>query len=154
MIKRILSVIVLALLPGATLNAQTISLSSLLREMTDRSQMAQFPTMEYRSLQASSYNRASVSPDKPGWFADSDGVAWIREEQKNGKTEYVVMEHTGPGCITRLWTPFFYYDFNNRKGPDIKIYLDGSDLPRLQALPQGPECAFCQFPLLKAVKSR
>lgn len=39
------------------------------------------------------------------------------------------MEHQGPGCITKLWTPFFYYDFSDRKGPNIRIYLDGSDKP-------------------------
>lgn len=117
------------LMLGTSAFAQVISLRSLLNEMTDRSRMAQFPVKEYRSLQASSYNRESVSPDKPGWFADSDGVAWIREETRQGKTEYVVMEHSGPGCITRLWTPFFYYDFNNRKGPNIRIYLDGSETP-------------------------
>jgi hypothetical protein len=124
--KKILLTAGISFILAGFLNAQTISLGSLLREMTDPSQMARFPSKEYRSLQASSFNRESVSPDQPGWFADSDGVAWIREEQTDGNTEYVIMEHTGPGCITRLWTPFFYYDFNNRKGPDIKIYLDGN----------------------------
>jgi hypothetical protein len=129
MVKNIFSAIVSAILLGATLSAQSISFTSLLREMTDPTRMAEYPVKEYQSLQASSYNRASVSPDQPGWFADSDGGSWIRQEQIEGKTEYVVMEHTGPGCITRLWTPFFYYDFNNRKGPNIKIYLDGNPEP-------------------------
>jgi hypothetical protein len=39
------------------------------------------------------------------------------------------MEHDGPGCITKIWTPFFYYDFNNRVGPNVRIYLDGSATP-------------------------
>ncbi len=108
--------------PGVTFN-------SLLQEMTDMMVMTRWPDPEYRSLQASSYNRASVAVDKPGWFADSDGVAWIREEVREGKTEYVIMEHDGPGCITRMWTPFFYYNFNNRVGPNIKIYLDGDKNP-------------------------
>ncbi len=129
MIPRIFSAVVFILLFATAGNAQTVNLGSLLREMTDPTAMARFPASEYQSLQASSYNRASVSPDQPDWFADSDGVSWIREEQKDGKTEYVVMEHTGPGCITRLWTPFFYYDFNNRKGPNIRIYLDGNPTP-------------------------
>jgi hypothetical protein len=119
----------IALTFSSSLTAQVISLKSLLGEMADPAMMAKYPLPEYHSLQASSYNRESVSPDQPGWFADSDGVAWIREESKEGKTEYVVMEHTGPGCITRLWTPFFYYDFNNRKGPNIRIYLDGKEVP-------------------------
>ena len=40
-----------------------------------------------------------------------------------------MMEQTGPGCITKIWTPFFYYDFNNRVGPNVRIYLDGSTTP-------------------------
>ena len=127
--KRILLSLVVAIALSSPLTAQTISLKSLLGEMADPTSLARYPQPEYQSLQASSYNRESVSPDKPGWFADSDGVSWIREEQRDGQTEYVVMEHTGPGCITRLWTPFFYYDFNNRKGPNIRIYLDGKETP-------------------------
>ena len=65
----------------------------------------------------------------PGWFADSDGTGFIREEVINGRREYVMMEHMGPGCITKMWTPFFYYDFNNRVGPNVRIYLDGSSTP-------------------------
>jgi hypothetical protein len=106
-----------------------ISFVSLLEELTNTSAIAQWPSSEHQSLQASSYNRASVAPDQPGWFADSDGVSWIREEMNNGKKEFVIMEHDGPGCITRMWTPFFYYGFNNRTGPNVKIYLDGNKIP-------------------------
>jgi len=70
-------------------NHPAISFRTLLEELTDRSAIAQWPSPEFRSLQASSYNRASVAPDQPGWFADSDGVSWIREEMNNGKKEYV-----------------------------------------------------------------
>ena len=106
-----------------------VTFETLLREMTDPDRPARFPETEYLSLQASSYNRASVAPDRPGWFADSDGIGYIREEFKDGKKEYVIMEHDGPGCLTRLWTPFFYYDFNNRIGPKVRIYLDGNKEP-------------------------
>jgi len=107
-----------------------ITLESLLCEMADRDRLAQFPTPEYESLQYSSYNRNSVpSPGSPGWFADSDGTQCIRTEFINGQKEWVIMEHDGPGCITTLWTPFFYYGYSNRVGPHIKVYLDGSDTP-------------------------
>ena len=109
-----------------------ITLESLLEEMTDRDRVARFPDNEYLSLQSSSYNRASVAPDKPGWFADSDGVSWIREELNGRRKEYVIMEHEGPGCITRIWTPFFYYGFNNRTGPVVRIYLDGNKKPVIE----------------------
>ena len=119
------------ILSGTIISAQTtdVSFSSLLQEMGDKTEETYFPVPEYKSLQASSYNRESISPDKPGWFADSDGTGYIREETIKGKKEYVIMEHNGPGCITRMWTPFFYYNFDNRTGPNIKIYLNGNKTP-------------------------
>ena len=111
-----------------------VTFESLLQEMASRDALASFPEPRYRSLQASSYNRLSTARDQPdqgtgGWFADSDGVGFIRTEEINGGTEWVVMEHDGPGALTRFWTPFFYYDFNNRSGPRIRVYLDGSSTP-------------------------
>lgn len=117
--------------PAASAARAPITLESLLGEMTDPGSVARFPDPPYRSLQASSYNRASVHRDKPGWFADSDGVGFIREETRNGRTEWVIMEHAGPGCLTRIWTPYFYYDLGNHVGPSVRIYLDGADEPLL-----------------------
>lgn len=109
--------------------AAPITIRSLAEEMIDPDARARFPEPAYESLQASSYNRESVARGKPGWFADSDGVGFLRTEQRKGDTEWVVMEHSGPGCITRIWTPFFYYDLNDHVGPQVRIYLDGSDRP-------------------------
>jgi hypothetical protein len=120
----------------SVIGGETITLKSLLTEMTDPAAVARFPEPEYQCLQATSYNRASTNRNQPdqtvtGWFADSDGLGFIRTETNNGKTEWVIMEHNGPGCITKMWTPFFYYDFNERVGPNVHIYLDGSDTPVL-----------------------
>lgn len=123
--------------PEITMNAvrayyeegRRITLGSLLEEMIDRDRVARFPEPVYRSLQASSYNRESIHRDNPGWFADSDGLGFLRTEMIAGRTEWVVMEHEGPGCVTRIWTPFFYYDFNERVGPNVRIYLDGAETP-------------------------
>ncbi len=142
---------------------ERITLKSLFEEMIDRVCVARFPQPLYRSLQASSYNRESVHRDKPGWFADSDGLGFIRTETIDGKTEWVIMEHEGPGCITKIWTPFFYYGFNDRRAPNIRIYLDGADAPVLDeslielvtgkefvkppfaASPPAPGTAICRF---------
>jgi len=109
--------------------APVVTSASLLREMTDLDRLSRLPEPGYSCLQASSYNRESVERGRPGWFADSDGTGFIRTETKGSHPEWVVMEHTGPGCITKLWTPFFYYDFNDRRGPNIRVYLDGSETP-------------------------
>ncbi len=115
--------------PPPPASAASISLESLLAEMTDRDRLCRFPSPLYESLQASSYNRESTRRDAPGWFADGDGTGFIREEVIDGRREWVLMEHQGPGCLTRIWTPFFYYDLNNHTGPDVRIYLDGSSTP-------------------------
>jgi len=122
----------LCLLLAGVATADPINLETLLCEMTDRDALARFPEPTYRQLQASSYNRASEARGKPGWFADQDGQSFIRTETINGQKEWVLMEHKGPGCITRMWTPYFYFWANgmrNRKGPQMRIYLDGKDRP-------------------------
>ncbi len=134
--KTVLALLVLLQVLPFVASAQTVTLRSLLAEMTHPEALVRFPEPRYQSLQASSYNRASTNRNQPnqdtsGWFADSDGVGYIRTEMHQGKQEWVLMEHQGPGCITKIWTPFFYYDFNERVGPNLRIYLDGSDQPVL-----------------------
>ncbi|MCY2988065.1 MAG: DUF2961 domain-containing protein, partial [Planctomycetota bacterium] len=72
---------------------------------------------------------ASKAKGQPGWFADSDGTGFLRTEVIGERTEWVLMDHSGPGCLTRMWTPFFYRGLNNRAGPNLRIYLDGAQTP-------------------------
>lgn len=121
---------------GAERSASPVTLHSLLREMTDPGAVARWPVPFYECLQASSYNRASTNrkqsnQDVTGWFADSDGLGFIRVERRGDKPEWVVMEHDGPGCITKFWTPFFYYALENHTGPNVRVYLDGNEQPVL-----------------------
>lgn len=110
-----------------------VTFESLLNEMTDRTVVTKKPEFPYKSLQNSSYNRASVTPDDPvGWFANGDQGFDLRKEMNNGKEESVLMDCHGPGVLTRIWTPFFYKDFNDRQGPDILIYLDGAKEPTIR----------------------
>lgn len=128
--------LLLVLLAGK-MKAQEVTMQSLLREMVDREKLTEFPTdVLYRTLQASSYNRASVAPDQPGWFTDADGVSCIRtEKNKKGETEWVLMEDKGPGAITKMWAVCFYYGLEDTKGANLKIYLDGEEEPTI----------FCNF---------
>lgn len=110
-----------------------VTFASLLYEMTDRSAVTHWPANQYQSLHASSTNRASKSPADPnGWFANNDCNFEIRKETHDGRTESVLMEHEGPGAITRIWSPDFYQDSSNHKGADIRIYMDGETIPRFQ----------------------
>ncbi len=110
---------------------EAITFASLVSEMQDQDARARFPDPPYRALRATSYNRESVAKDKPGWFADSDGAGFIREETNGTRHEWVIQEQHGPGCLTKFWTPYFYYDFNDHVGPNVRIYLDGASEPLL-----------------------
>ncbi|MGB3117402.1 MAG: hypothetical protein WBE58_01165, partial [Verrucomicrobiales bacterium] len=123
----------LALLMAAPKVPAEVTFASLLREMTDRSVVTHWPATEYQSLQSSSYNRSSKSPDDPnGWFGNGDCNYEIRKETREGRSESVLMEHEGPGVLTRIWTPFFYQSMKDGKGTDIRIYIDGEATPRVQ----------------------
>lgn len=136
-----LFVIAALLINLCSIHAQEqVSMQSLLREMVDRKQLVEYPeSIPYKAMQASSYNRASVSPDQPGWFADSDGVFCIRtEKNREGETEWVLMEDKGPGVITKIWAVCFYYGLDDTTGANLKIYLDGEEEPTIN-------CNFFEF---------
>jgi hypothetical protein len=107
-----------------------VTLESLLTEMTDRDRLARYPVPRYRCLESSSYDRRSVAPDKPGWFANNDWSNFIRSENRDGRTEWVMMDAEGPGAIVRMWmgAP------DPKKGPNgtIRIYLDGAQTPVIE----------------------
>lgn len=133
--------VIAALINLCSIHAQEqVSMQSLLRKMVDRKQLVEYPeSIPYKAMQASSYNRASVSPDQPGWFADSDGVFCIRtEKNREGETEWVLMEDKGPGVITKIWAVCFYYGLDDTTGANLKIYLDGEDEPTIN-------CNFFEF---------
>lgn len=133
--------VIAALINLCSIHAQEqVSMQSLLREMVDRKQLVEYPeSIPYKAMQASSYNRASVSPDQPGWFADSDGVFCTRtEKNREGETEWVLMEDKGPGVITKIWAVCFYYGLDDTTGANLKIYLDGEEEPTIN-------CNFFEF---------
>lgn len=120
-------------------NAQeTVTIESLLSEMVDHDSVARFPEQDFRLKQHSSYNRASKTPDEPkGWFNNKDNNtgpdhdSFIRIEENNGRKEWVLMDHEGPGAIVRSWMP---WRSKSQATTDIhmRIYLDGSDEPALE----------------------
>lgn len=107
-------------------SATTVTMEQLLREMVDMQRLALPPVPGIESRQQSSYDRASTSPDADGWFANGDAGQFIRQEQNEGRTEWVMAEMTGPGAILRLWSA------NPDGGGTIRIYIDGSTTPALE----------------------
>ncbi len=116
----VLSAMVATVCPAA----EPITLESLLDEMVDRDAAARFPDPAYTCRQASSYDRASVSPEEPGtWMANNDRSFFIRSEEIDGREEWVMMDAEGPGCVVRIWATS-----GNPTG-NIRVYLDGFDEP-------------------------
>ena len=99
-----------------------IDLAGLLAELVDRSALARLPAPPYVARQASSYDRASVSPDKD-WFANGDAGQYVRTEEREGRTEGVLLDVDGLGAIVRIWSA-------NPAGT-LRITLDGADAPVL-----------------------
>ena len=106
--------------------APVITLESLLEEMVDRGAATYFPKPAYRHLQASSYDRKSVLPDQPRWFANNDGVSYVRDEHHWRRTEHVLCDIDGPGAVTRFWLAT-----TNKKGT-IRFYFDGANKPEIE----------------------
>ena len=97
---------------------------SLVREMIDGDAIARWPQPEYTCSQASSYDRAKIAPDKPGWFGNNDRNQYIRTEKNAGRTEHVMMDVDGPGCIVRFWLVT-----DEAKKGKVRVYLDGAAEP-------------------------
>lgn len=71
-------------------------------------EMARFPDPHYTCRQASSFDRRSVSPDSLNWFGNHDGYNggnFDRVDTIDGRIEKVMLDHQGPGVITRIGIP-------------------------------------------------
>lgn len=94
--------------------------------MIDYDAVARWPRPEFTCKQASSYDRKKVAPHQPGWFANDDKSHFIRDEEINGRTERVMLDADGPGCIVRFWLTA-----GKSRNGTLRIYLDGASTPTL-----------------------
>jgi len=120
---------------------QEITTESLIREMTDMVKLAEYPNPTFTTVQYSSYDRRTVSPDKPGWFANDDGfggepvpgfIEVLKKPGSDGIGEYLICDVKGPGAIVRMWTAMI-------EG-EITLWLDQEKKP----LYQGPAQFYMQ----------
>jgi len=121
-------IVLLASAAGIVTGAETaVSFTSLLDEMIDRDVLARLPDPAYTCRQASSYERLSVSPDDPdGWFANHDWSHFIRSEEIDGRTEWMMLDADGPGSIVRIWSG------GPKPKGKMRFYLDGSAEPAIE----------------------
>jgi hypothetical protein len=116
----------------AAADGPTVSVGSLLDEMVDRAGLARWPQPAYTCRQFSSYDRDSVSADKPGWYANWDRSHFVRVEEKASRKEYVLMDAEGPGAVVRFWGTWHGPRGKPFSNGTLRFYLDGSDTPAIE----------------------
>ena len=127
-----------------------VTLESLLSEMTDLEAPTRLPEVPYTTRLWSSYDRATVSPDRPGWFANDDRSHFLREERMEGRREMVMAETEGPGAITRFWVTVA-----NTDGSGIlRIYVDGAKVIEGKVLEVLSGGRLCGAPLSDSVSPK
>ena len=99
----------------------TITLSDFFDEMISFESDVCFPVPYYSSKQMTSYDRRSVTPNTPEWFANDDYSGYIRRESNNGRSEKVLFDEKGPGVITRIITT------GSDKNANLRFYFDGEE---------------------------
>ncbi len=125
-------VILTTLFTTASIAADQVTLSTLLQEMTSRTSIAKWPEPHFLLKQMSSYDRMSVSPEKPGWFANYDLSTFMRVDTLNGRREFVLFDHNGPGAVVRFWMTFAGIHPGEGK---MRIYIDNSVNPVIEGSP-------------------
>jgi len=133
---KLYSVILLAMLvlscdfqEKGTVTSEVVTTRSLLKEMTDRDGLAKLSKYSFKTLQASSYSRKSISKNKEGWFDNADASQFIREEKTDGRTEYVLMDESGPGAIVRFWSTWHAQQFSMGT---LRFYFDNASTPQIE----------------------
>lgn len=106
-----------------------VNLETLLTEMTDRTELTYFPEIPYSLKQFSSYDRKTVSPDNPDWWANDDYTQFIREENNEGRREFVLFDTDGPGAVVRWWMTFAG---EGASTGTVRIYIDGLKTPVIE----------------------
>jgi hypothetical protein len=115
---------------SAVAQSQPVTFQSLLGEMTDRNALARWPQPEYTDLLHDSHDPRKTDPaNQSTWHTNNDAGNAIRTEKNEGRDEWVIMEHQGPGAIVRLWVPV-YPPKNNQK---VRFYFDGATTPAITA---------------------
>lgn len=124
-------------------SAETITTESLVVQMVDMHNLAEFPAPVYKTVQFSSHDHRSIVPGGPDWFANSDGFGRepipnfegvLREPDEQGIGEYLVCDVQGPGAIVRTWTASI--------NGTIRMFLDDGETPTFD----GPANEFFKDP--------
>ncbi len=88
------------------LNAQEVTIGSLLKEMIARENLAMFPDPAFETRQFSSYYRRAKEHGGENWYANQDRTNFLRKEVTEHGSEWVMFDSDKPGAIVRWWMTF------------------------------------------------
>ncbi len=118
-----------AVLCAPLAGAQSVTMESLLKEMSSLDWLAVAPGPGYITKQFSSYDRNSTDPNvltEKNWFANGDRGQYLRKEKGAAGEEFVLMDADGPGAVVRFWSA------NANDGGIVRIYIDGAEKPAVE----------------------
>src|SRR5262245_46117437 len=79
---------------------------ALLQRLVDVHWICRPPVAGERGVQFSSFDRRSLKgpADAGDWYANDDRGQYLRTEERDGHTEYVMVDTDGPGVVARIWS--------------------------------------------------
>lgn len=101
-----------------------VTLANLYERLVDPARLAETPEPFHRTFQSSSYDRRSVMPGNDDWFANADWNEFVRTEERDGRTEMVMLDATGPGAVVRIWSA--------SPAGTLRVYIDGAEEPVIE----------------------
>jgi hypothetical protein len=110
---------------AAEAGERTVTTGTLLDEMKDLGAVARLPNPTFHTIQFSSYDRRSTTPEAPGWLSNADGFGGepipgfaktLRQPTNEKPGLYLVADVQGPGAIVRGWSAGM--------GGILRVYLD------------------------------
>ena len=114
---------------GIHMNAQEVTMGSLLKEMIARENLAMFPDPAFETKQFSSYDRRAKEPGGENWYANQDRTNFLRKEVTEHGSEWVMFDSDKPGTIVRWWMTFAGEGAGDGT---IRIYIDGAKEPTVE----------------------
>lgn len=126
--KTTIALLTIVLGIGIHTNAQEVSMGSLLEEMIKRESLAKYPG-NYTMKQSSSYDRRAKVKDGENWFANKDRTQFLRKEETENGTEWVMFDSQKPGAIVRWWMTFAGEGAGEGM---LRIYIDGEETPVIE----------------------
>jgi hypothetical protein len=123
---KVIIVIFSVILISSCTRKESVSLSSLLTEMTSRDNLTRLPSPWYQLKQFSSYDRRTVAAGDSGWFANEDFTQFIGIDTTQGRKEYIMFDSDGPGAVVRWWMTFAGAGASSGI---VRVYIDNNSRP-------------------------